>query len=161
MEEDDKTYLSHQEITFAVGDSSLVVTPGRYLIRPSRSKFEPIYCDVNYWDEGVHRWFVVTVFEPEHFHTLATAFKKLMKGEPAAAKVSGISGELAIECAWNQFEKVIVFKAKMQHWESCEKGMMKASVELEFWMEPGELDEPLAGIEAILEHVRVLRESDQ
>lgn len=159
--ENDNAYLSHSEITFAVGGSSLVVTPTKYLVGPGLSEFEPIYCEADCCSGGVLNWSVVTVLEPKDFHTLAKAFGKMTKGHAATAHVAGISGELSIECVWNRFERVTEFKVRMQHWQPCEKGMMKPSVELEFWMEPHELDEPLAGLEAILEHIRVLRESDQ
>src|SRR5262249_12390597 len=128
-----------------------------------------IYCGVTFkapfCNGGVH-----DVFMPEQYNNLATALTRMMKREPASISFGGMDGCFNLDGAWNDEEQVAVFKISMPArlnlgdwclWDepSYYRGSMKTSIELEFWMEPAALEEPLAEVEAVLEHIRALRDA--
>lgn len=158
---------SHLDITFSVGTSLLVIAPLSFDVDPARRDSGVVYCGVTF-NSPMCKGAVGDVFIPEQFHDLAAALARMMKGEAASLSVSGLECWFRLEGAWNPAEQVAAFKASMPeplgpgdwclwHKPSNYRGSMKTCVELEFWMEPAALEEPLAELEAILEHIKVLR----
>jgi hypothetical protein len=164
---DRDAYSPHLDITFAVGTDLLIVAPLSFDVHPSRNDPGVVYCKVSFeapWCMGgVH-----AVLVPGDFQKLRAALGCLLKAQPASVSVTDLEGNFRLEGSWNAEQQSVVFRATMparhgpESWcqwfkPSDYRERMWTGLELEFWMEPAALEEPLAELDAVLEHIRSLR----
>jgi hypothetical protein len=164
---EDNVCPSHLDITIAVGTNLLVIAPFAFDVHPVRGDSGVIYCKISFeapWCKGgVH-----DVFVPKDFQNLLRTLDCLAKAQPASVTVTGLEVWFRLEGSWNAEQGVAVFKATMparptlgdwSYWyERAHRPVgMSAGIELEFWMEPASLEEPLVEVAAVLEHARSLR----
>jgi hypothetical protein len=158
---------SHLEITFAVGTNLLTLAPTAFDLDPARRDSGIVYCQVRFeapWCKGGGG----AVLAPEDFNRLRSNLALLLKGESGPVDVCDMDGWFRLEGDWNAEHQVAAFKATTParigpgDWclwfePSHYRDSMKVCMELEFWMKPDSLEEPLAATEAVLEHIRRLR----
>jgi hypothetical protein len=165
----DDFHLSHLQIPFSVGTDLLAIAPFGFDVNPDRRDTGVIYSEITFtvpWCKGkVH-----DVIIPEHFNEFNAALLAVRKRQAHANTIVGLEGMFRVDAAWDRKREVAVIKASIParhesgdvarwHGPSHYRECMKSCVELEIWMEPEALDEPLAGLEAVIEHIRASRDA--
>jgi hypothetical protein len=163
----DSVTFSHLEITFAVGTDLLILTPTAFDVNPARRDSGIVYCQVRF-EAKCCKGGGGAVLIPEDFNYLRSKLALLLERESAIVNVCDMDGFFRLEGYWNSEHQLATFKATMparigpEDWSlrfkpSDYRDGMTACIELELWMKPDSLQEPVAATSAVLEHIRKLR----